>query len=104
MTVMVNDREFDRYLAESMRDPEFRSAYMDAGHRHELIDALVQTRHRQGLTQREVASRMGVKQPMVSEFENEGSDPQFSTIQRYARAVGARCVARIEVTLVEDDK
>ncbi len=33
---------------------------------------------------------MGIKQPAISEFENEASDPRLSTLQRYARAVEAR--------------
>ena len=33
---------------------------------------------------------MGVRQPTVSGFETEDSDPRLSTLQRYARAVEAR--------------
>ena len=75
---------------EGMNDPEFLAAYRDAIARHQLLDALVAERRACSLTQKEVARRMGVKQPTVSGFETEDSDPRLSTLQRYARAVGAR--------------
>ncbi|MDR1188372.1 MAG: helix-turn-helix domain-containing protein [Bifidobacteriaceae bacterium] len=54
-----------------------------------LLDALVAMRKRHGLTQAEVAERMGVTQPSVAQFERYDSNPTLSTIRRYAMAVGA---------------
>lgn len=85
----------DDFFAEVLADPEARAAFDDAQARNSLVDALVNLRHALGLTQTEVARRMGVKQPMVSGFENEGSDPRISTIQRYARAVQATAAFRL---------
>lgn len=56
----------------------------------DLLERLVQVRRDQGLTQRDVATRMGRSQPNVSAFERVGGDPHLSTIRRYAAAVGAR--------------
>jgi transcriptional regulator with XRE-family HTH domain len=56
---------------------------------HGLLDTLVARRRDLGLTQKQVADRMGVRQPAVSGFETESSDPKISTVQRYARAVNA---------------
>lgn len=81
--------QLDTFLARVMDNPEARAAFEDAQCRSTLVDALVKLRRALGLTQTEVARRMSVKQPTVSGFENEGSDPRVSTIQRYARAVEA---------------
>lgn len=89
--------EFGPYLEEANRDPEFRAAYEDELLRHKLIDSLVALRRTQGLTQSDVARRMNVRQPTISGFETESSDPRVSTLQRYARAVGARIVARVDM-------
>lgn len=72
-----------------MQDPEFREAYEDAQALSTLRDALVKVRKVQGLNQTQVADRMGVGQPTISEFENTANDPRISTLQRYARAVSA---------------
>ena len=41
-----------------------------------------------GLTQAELARRMGVQQPVVARLERDGSDPRFSTVVRALEAVG----------------
>jgi transcriptional regulator with XRE-family HTH domain len=82
--------ELESYVTEALRDPAFRAAYEDAQERHRIIDTLLGLRRRHRLSQTAVAERMGVRQPTVSGFETEDSDPRLSTLQRYARAVGAR--------------
>lgn len=89
--------EFGPDLEEAKNDPEFRAAFEDADELQRLIDTLVHHRKALGLSQKDVAVRMGVRQPTISGFENEGSDPRISTLQRYARAVEARLRLRIQV-------
>jgi transcriptional regulator with XRE-family HTH domain len=82
--------EFEATLNEASRDPAFRAAYEDALERHSILDRLIGLRRARHLSQAAVADRMGVRQPTVSGFETEDSDPRLSTLQRYARAVEAR--------------
>jgi transcriptional regulator with XRE-family HTH domain len=82
--------ELETYLTEARQDPVFRTAYEDVEERHSIIDKLVGLRRFHRLSQGVVAARMGVRQPTVSGFETEDSDPRLSTLQRYARAVEAR--------------
>lgn len=89
---MTDVSSFDRYLQQQLEDPTMRAAFEDYESRRALVLSLVTHRKELGLTQREVAHRMGVKQPMVSGFENEDTDPRLSTIFRYARAVKA-CIS-----------
>lgn len=80
---------FDDFLARALHNVETRAAYEDSQSRHRVVDALVRLRNRLGMTQTDVAKAMGIKQPAVSGFETEGSDPRLSTLQRYAHAVDA---------------
>ncbi len=82
--------EFEATLNEASQDPAFRAAYEDALERHSILDRLVGLRRARQLSQAAIAARMGVRQPTVSGFETEDSDPRLSTLQRYARAVEAR--------------
>jgi transcriptional regulator with XRE-family HTH domain len=55
----------------------------------DMLSDLVEMRHASGLTQEQVAERIGRNKSAVSRFERLDSDPRLSTIRRYARAVGA---------------
>ncbi|GEM_PF-1160825 len=89
-------------IEESLKDPQYRAAFEDSNQRHEIIDALIERRKDRSLTQKQVAERIGVGQSTVAGFENEGSDPRLSTVQRYARAVEARCVVSIQYSIACD--
>ena len=54
----------------------------------EYTDALVNERRRMGLSQTDIAKRMGTTQSAVSDLERSGADPRISTLMRYARALG----------------
>lgn len=76
--------------AEAEADPEFLAGMADIAHRQYIIRGLVECRVRSGITQGVVAKHMGTTQSAVSDIENGGGDLYLSTLQRYARAVGAR--------------
>ncbi|WP_146341314.1 helix-turn-helix domain-containing protein [Nesterenkonia sp. NBAIMH1] len=54
-----------------------------------LLASLVQVRAARGLTQDDVAKRLGVTQPTIASFERMDSDPKLSTVRKYAHAVEA---------------
>jgi transcriptional regulator with XRE-family HTH domain len=53
----------------------------------ELVDRLVEERQAMGLSQTEVAARMGTSQSAVARLERGDSDVRLSTLQRYAAAL-----------------
>jgi len=54
-----------------------------------LIRSLIQVRKDKGLSQSDIADRMGITQPAIAAFERYDNDPKLSTVRRYAHAVGA---------------
>lgn len=68
--------------------------------RRELLAELVAYRHSVGLSQADVAQRMGTSQPAVARLEAGGVDARLSTLERYALAVGRR----LEIRLGEDER
>ncbi len=56
--------------------------------RKALSDELVARRRRLGLSQTEVAARMGTSQSAVARLEAGAADIRLSTLERYALAVG----------------
>ena len=51
---------------------------------------LAKLRKESGLTQAEIAERMGVKQPTVARIERKPSSVAFGTIRKYILAVGGQ--------------
>ncbi len=61
-----------------------------AQRRQALSDELVERRHSLGLSQTQVAARMGTSQSAVARIETGTSDVLLSTVERYASALGGR--------------
>lgn len=59
--------------------------------------ALSQLRNELQISQSELASAMGVKQPTVAKMEQPDNDPRLSTLKRYVSALGGEL--SIDVTL-----
>ena len=58
----------------------------------DVIPSLVRIRQHAGLTQADIADRMGISQPQVSELETGTHEPLLSTLQKYHRAVTGRAL------------
>ena len=65
---------------------------------HHPIEALelIAARTQAGLTRGDVAARMGTTQSVVARIESGRGTPSMRTVQRFASAVGARAVVRME--------
>ncbi|MGN6488134.1 MAG: helix-turn-helix domain-containing protein [Devosia sp.] len=81
-----------------MDNPEFRAEYEKADAEFAVIEALVKARMEAGLTQTEVAERIGTTQSAIARLEGGGISPSLATLRRYAEATGTR----LQVSLVHD--
>jgi predicted transcriptional regulator len=73
-----------------LANPEVAKAYAEADEEFRLLEALLRARAEAGLTQTEVARRMGSTQSAVARLEGGGISPSVETLRRYAKAVGKR--------------
>ncbi|MFQ8734845.1 MAG: helix-turn-helix transcriptional regulator [Bilophila wadsworthia] len=71
-----------------MRDnPEYKAAYDALEQEFAIANALIQARSEAGMTQKDVAEKLGVSQPAVARMES-GKNISIKAIARYAKAVG----------------
>jgi predicted transcriptional regulator len=79
--------------------PGVRAAYDGLNEAFAFLDEVLKARTKTGLTQAEVAERMGTTQSAVARLEsaNAKHSPSLATLQRYAQALGHR----VEVRLVK---
>lgn len=82
------------FKQEVLADPKAAEEYERLKPEFELAKRLIQARKHAGLTQEEVAKRMKTQKPNVTRLEHIGvknkPSPTFSTLLRYAEAVGCR--------------
>ena len=80
--------DFFAHQEEKMRDnPEYKAAYDALEQEFAIANALIQARSEAGMTQKDVAEKLGVSQPAVARMES-GKNISIKAIARYAKAVG----------------
>lgn len=77
------------------KDPAFTAAYEALAPEFELARELIRARTKAGLTQAELAARMGTSQAAVARMESGRTLPSTKTLVRYAKATGCRPVIRL---------
>jgi transcriptional regulator with XRE-family HTH domain len=86
-------------VREMLKDPAVKAEYDAQAEEFALLDELLKARRRAGLTQAQVAARMGTKTPAVARLEGGGGSrqhsPSVATLRKYARAVG--CLLEIRL-------
>lgn len=79
-----------------LNDPKTRTEYEALETEYALARELIAARTRAGLSQEQVAERMGTSQSTVARLESGRALPSLRTLERYARATGSRAVVRLE--------
>ena len=79
---------FDEFLAEQMKNEEFKKEYEALEPEFAIVQALIDARTSEGLTQKELSERTGIAQGDISRLENGGGNPSVKTLQRIAKALG----------------
>jgi transcriptional regulator with XRE-family HTH domain len=77
-------------------DPVFPGFKEAAARRRALAGALAEERVALGLSQTEVAARMGTSQSAVARLESGDADVRLSTLERYADALGQKLEWRLQ--------
>lgn len=82
---------FEEYFERQMQDPEFRAAYEAL----KPIYQLVRRRIDQGLTQAELADRVGTTQSSIARLESGKHKPSLQMLEKVAEALGCKVVVQI---------
>lgn len=75
-----------------LEEPKYRKAYEALEEEFALASSVIDVRNRAGLTQQELARKMGTTQPVVARLESGRSRPSMRTLERLAKATGSRLV------------
>ncbi|WHZ16956.1 MAG: Antitoxin HigA [Nitrospira sp.] len=91
-----------RFKARALARPGVKKAYDDLAEEFAFLDEVLKARSESGLTQAEVAARIGTTQSAIARLESAEPkhSPSIATLQKYAKALGYK----VELRLVKAER
>lgn len=95
-------RRYEEYWATQMANPEFQEVYEAEAAKKALWLQLSEARKAAGLTQEQMAERLGVSQAQVARIEKKGYERYtLKTLKRYIEALGEGFTLVVQVRMPE---
>lgn len=90
-------KDLRQFKARALARPEVKREYDRLAAEFEFLDEILKARAAAGLTQADVAARIGTTQSAVARLESPvgNHSPSIATLQRYASALGYRLQVRL---------
>ena len=91
-----------QFKARALARPHVKKAYDDLAEEFAFLDEVLKARSESGLTQAEVATRIGTTQSAIARLESAEPkhSPSIATLQKYAKALGYK----VEFRLVKSER
>ena len=91
-----------QFKARAFARPGVKKAYDDLAEEFSFLDEVLKARAETGLTQAEVAARVGTTQSAIARLESAEPkhSPSIATLQKYAKALGYK----VEIRLVKSER
>lgn len=85
------------FKTRAMARPGVKIAYEEIAEEFDFLEEVLKARADAGLTQAEVADRVGTTQSAIARLESAGTkhSPSIATLQRYAKALGCKVQIRL---------
>jgi DNA-binding XRE family transcriptional regulator len=87
--------QFEKLKARLLANPRVKAEYDALAPEFEIAAELLKARLRAGLSQVELAARMGTSQSTIARLENGHTLPSTKTLLRYAEATGSKFHVRL---------
>jgi len=97
---MANNLE--QFKTRALARTDVKKAYNELAEEFAFLDEVLKARTESGLTQAEVAARVGTTQSAIARLESAEPkhSPSIATLQKYAKALGYK----VEVRLVKEER
>lgn len=75
---------------ELMKDPAFKQAYEDLEPEYQIVRAIIERRIQKGMTQAELARKVGTRQSAIARLESGTYNPSLRFLKKVAKALDAQ--------------
>lgn len=87
-------RDFHDFLKESLKNPQIKAEYDKLQPEFAMIQAVIDARVKKGVTQKELAEKIGTKQSVISRLESGRANPSIAFLKRLAQALNSHLEIR----------
>ena len=81
--------------SELLQNKEVAKEYKKMTPRYAVIAQLIQARAKKGITQKELAQKLGTKQSAIARLESGNANPSVTLLERIASAMGYKLIIQI---------
>lgn len=81
---------FDESLKEALKNPEWKKEYDALELEFSIIEQVIRKRIEKGLSQKQLAEKIGTKQSAISRLEGGNSNPSVAFLEKIAKALGGK--------------
>ena len=81
---------YSEFKMELLEDPEVKAAYDELQSEYDIIQAMVDARKSQNMTQKDLSEATGITQADISRIENGTRNPSLGMVKRLAAGMGMR--------------
>ncbi len=93
----MRGRTLKGHIREKMKNPEFKRAWRHLDTEFSILEGVIRARKEAGLTQQELAKRIGTKQPALSRLEKGGFEKaNIETLRKIAEALDYKLTVKLE--------
>ena len=78
------------YKKKALQTQEIKKEYDDLAPEYDIIQAMIDARKSQNLTQKELSERTGITQADISRIENGSRNPSLNMLKKLAKGLGMR--------------
>ena len=80
--------EYNKIKKELLKNPSVKKEYDALGPEYDIIQAMIDARKDQNLTQKELSEKTGITQADISRIENGTRNPSLEMLKRLAKGLG----------------
>jgi len=89
-------QEWKEVKKELLKDKEVYKEYKRLEPKYRLISELIGARARKGMTQKQLAEKVGTKQSAIARIEGGNSNPSFDFLEKITKALDSELIIQIK--------